>query len=68
MDANKIIEKMNSRLNESINNKDFNIKKLDDITYECMEELKAEMQKNVNKTLTKAQEELKKKNVQDVQN
>lgn len=68
MDANKIIEKMNSRLNESINNKSFSISKLDDITYECMEELKAEMQKNVNETLTKSQEELKKNNVQDVQN
>lgn len=68
MDANKIIEKMNSRLNESINNKNFNIKELDDITYECMEELKVEIQKNVNETLTNAQKELKKKNVQSVQN
>lgn len=68
MDANKIIEKMNNRLTESINDKSFNINKLDDITYECLEELKTEMKKNVNETLEKSQEELKKKNVQNVQN
>lgn len=68
MDANKIIEKMNSNLKKCIDDKNFSISKLDDITYECMEELKIEMKKNVDETLKKSQEELKKKNVQNVQN
>lgn len=68
MSANEIIEKMNNKLNECIKDKSFNITKLDDITYECLKELKIEMKKNVNETLEKSQEELKKKNVQNVQN
>lgn len=53
MNANKIIQSMKNELKKGINNNELDLKKLDDILYNCVEEIKQIIQIEANETLGK---------------
>lgn len=64
-DTNKIIKKMKNELKEKMNSGSLTLEALDDITYNCAQELKQVVQDEAKETLEQ-RESVKKKNVQNV--
>lgn len=65
MDANQIIKEMNTDLEKSVKNGTLTLEKLDDLAFNSLEKIKEILNQNVQDTLKNAQENVKKKNVQN---
>ncbi len=66
MDANEIIKEMNKNLETSVKKGTLTLEELDDLTFDSLEKIKKLLNRSAQDTILNAQEEVKKKPVQNV--